>query len=254
MNFENQTSNIPSAAMLEQLSACMDGELTGVELDQLLAQLPDLAKEGVLHTSVQSYLSIGETLRSSYTSHTSSVAWLCSLQTRIAQEPPLRAIDQPKAGVVAVPAVQKQAQAAPESQVTQDSANHAVFRWKLVAGLASVAAVAMVGWNSASMLSGQAGKAGSGQQLAGAGIQQMVASAQPASGGLAAGQGLVQTPVTVGQNSSIMLRDPRLDELLAARGQIGGTANLQMPAGFLRNATFNAEKKPGCPDKNSRLC
>ncbi len=36
-----------------------------------------------------------------------------------------------------------------------------------------------------------------------------------------------------------MIRDPRLDELLAAHRQLGNsTSALQMPAGFLRNATF----------------
>ena len=35
-----------------------------------------------------------------------------------------------------------------------------------------------------------------------------------------------------------MLRDARLDELLAAHKQFGGISALQMPAGFLRNATF----------------
>ncbi|MDU7587859.1 MAG: anti-anti-sigma factor, partial [Acidovorax sp.] len=38
----------------------------------------------------------------------------------------------------------------------------------------------------------------------------------------------------------VMLRDPRLDELLAAHKQFGSTTALQMPAGFLRNATFEA--------------
>ena len=38
----------------------------------------------------------------------------------------------------------------------------------------------------------------------------------------------------------VMIRDPRLDELLAAHRQTGGTTALQMPAGFLRNATFEA--------------
>jgi sigma-E factor negative regulatory protein RseA len=38
----------------------------------------------------------------------------------------------------------------------------------------------------------------------------------------------------------IMIRDPRLDELLAAHKQFGSTSALQMPAGFLRNATFEA--------------
>jgi sigma-E factor negative regulatory protein RseA len=35
-----------------------------------------------------------------------------------------------------------------------------------------------------------------------------------------------------------MIRDPRLDELLAAHKQFGGASALQQPAGFLRNATF----------------
>jgi sigma-E factor negative regulatory protein RseA len=39
-----------------------------------------------------------------------------------------------------------------------------------------------------------------------------------------------------------MLRDPRLDELVAAHRQYHGATNLQMPAGFLRNATFDTPK------------
>lgn len=40
-----------------------------------------------------------------------------------------------------------------------------------------------------------------------------------------------------------MIRDPRLDELLAAHRQYGNTTALQMPAGFLRNATFEAPRR-----------
>jgi sigma-E factor negative regulatory protein RseA len=36
----------------------------------------------------------------------------------------------------------------------------------------------------------------------------------------------------------VMIRDPQLDALLAAHRQFGGTSALQMPAGFLRRATF----------------
>jgi sigma-E factor negative regulatory protein RseA len=36
-----------------------------------------------------------------------------------------------------------------------------------------------------------------------------------------------------------MIRDPRLDEFLAAHRQLGGAA-LVAPAGYLRNATFDA--------------
>ena len=35
-----------------------------------------------------------------------------------------------------------------------------------------------------------------------------------------------------------MLRDPRLDALLASHPQYSGPATLQMPASFLRNANF----------------
>jgi sigma-E factor negative regulatory protein RseA len=35
-----------------------------------------------------------------------------------------------------------------------------------------------------------------------------------------------------------MIRDPQLDAMLAAHKQFGGASALQMPAGFLRNATF----------------
>jgi len=38
----------------------------------------------------------------------------------------------------------------------------------------------------------------------------------------------------------VMLRDARLDALLAAHKQFGGASALQVPAGFLRNATFES--------------
>ena len=44
---------------------------------------------------------------------------------------------------------------------------------------------------------------------------------------------------TMDAASGVMLRDPRLDELMAAHKQFGGTSALQMPSGFLRNATFD---------------
>ena len=46
------------------------------------------------------------------------------------------------------------------------------------------------------------------------------------------------TLASAGNEPQVMIRDPRLDELLAAHKQFGGTSALQMPAGFLRNATF----------------
>jgi sigma-E factor negative regulatory protein RseA len=39
-----------------------------------------------------------------------------------------------------------------------------------------------------------------------------------------------------------MVRDARLEELLAAHKEFGGASALQMPSGFLRNATFEAPR------------
>ena len=52
-----------------------------------------------------------------------------------------------------------------------------------------------------------------------------------------------QVMVGNGQDAQVMLRDPRLDELLAAHKQYGGATALQMPAGFLRNATFESPSR-----------
>jgi sigma-E factor negative regulatory protein RseA len=52
----------------------------------------------------------------------------------------------------------------------------------------------------------------------------------------AQGAALAQAP-------QVMLRDARLDALMAAHKQFGGTSALQMPAGFLRNATFDGSER-----------
>jgi sigma-E factor negative regulatory protein RseA len=39
-------------------------------------------------------------------------------------------------------------------------------------------------------------------------------------------------------DSQVMVRDPQLDAMMAAHRQMGGHSALQMPSGFLRNATF----------------
>jgi sigma-E factor negative regulatory protein RseA len=42
-----------------------------------------------------------------------------------------------------------------------------------------------------------------------------------------------------------MVRDARLEELLAAHRQLGSNSALQLPSGFLRNATFEAPQNAG---------
>jgi sigma-E factor negative regulatory protein RseA len=253
MNLETQASLKATVVADEQMSAWLDGELDAETLRHMLAGLPALAEDQTCYASLQSYQVIGDAMRSAHSPCSDSLAFLDVLNAKIALEPPLLAQGQPAPGMVAVPAVSTAATAASVAG-SAEAANHSVFRWKLVAGFATVAAVAMVGWNSMGLLSGGAG-GNAQQQLASAAAPQVLASAASTRPVAANAQGLIEQQVTVGQNSTIMLRDPRLDEVLAARGQIGVTANLQMPAGFLRNATFNAEKRAGgCADKTSRLC
>ena len=53
------------------------------------------------------------------------------------------------------------------------------------------------------------------------------------------------TQVAAQQSSQepVMLRDPRLDELVAAHRQSRGAAALQMPARFLRNANLEEPQR-----------
>lgn len=105
------------------------------------------------------------------------------------------------------------------------AANASVFRWKMAAGFASLAAVGAIGWTA--LVGIQSNNQG-GQMALVAPVTAAPAVVAVAEGGDTA----AQTPV--------MIRDPRLDELLAAHKQFGNTSALQMPAGFLRNATFEA--------------
>jgi sigma-E factor negative regulatory protein RseA len=87
------------------------------------------------------------------------------------------------------------------------------WRWKLTAGFASLAAVVAVGWN----VWGSSNGAG----------QPQLASATTG------------TPATLAAaNAAPMIRDSRLDQLLAAHRQLGGATALGNSSGFLRNATF----------------
>jgi sigma-E factor negative regulatory protein RseA len=97
------------------------------------------------------------------------------------------------------------------------SANASVFRWKVLAGLACTALVGVIGLTQWTQSGFQ-----NGAQLA------IHAPLPPPS-----------APV-VAANDSLgpMMRDPQLDELMAAHRQLGGHSALQVPAGFLRNATF----------------
>lgn len=220
----------------ELLSALVDGELYGDELSQAVAW----AEEGEGHASWQLYHLVGDVLRLPELAHHSQHDLLSGLRAQLAQEPPLSL--QPAALEQLAPA-QLPMTSAVQSLVRDPVANASVFRWKMAAGFASVAAVAAMGWNLVVV------PAGTGSQLAQAPAASQ-ASVQLAQG--MPGAPMMSVPqtdgsviaVATGNGSEVILRDPRLDELLAAHRQFGSKASLQMPADFLRNASFASTPVP----------
>ena len=208
----------------EQVSALADGHLQG---EAFAATIEAVCTEGDSRAAWHTYHVVGDVLRSgSHSACSDSSAFLARFQQRLAAEP-----------VVAMPALQPvAAPAAVQVQRRADAANEPVFRWKLVAGAASMVAVAAISWTliGNGTASSQAGAQIAAQQQPA--VNSVLAAAavnnqQPAS------TTLTPTRVMVGNgNPQVMLRDPRLDQLLEAHQQAGGAS--QMPSGFLRNATF----------------
>lgn len=191
----------------EQLSALMDGQLQSDEWVQAL-QSAEL-EEGRI--TWHAYHLVGDVLRSAELARgTSGSAFLERFQQRLALEP----VPADKLQEAPVPLV------VPSQMELPPAANASVFRWKMLAGFASLAVVASLGWNSWEKV--QPGTPPS-TQLA-----------------IAAPVAAPSAPESAASSAPLMIRDPRLDELLAAHKQFGGTSALQMPAGFLRNATFEA--------------
>lgn len=201
----------------EQVSALADGHLRGEEFARLVGSI---VADEELRATWQTYHLVGDVLRSGVHAPCSdTTTFLARFKDRLAAEPPLQA-----------PASLPEGQ--PVQRSRAEAANEPVFRWKLVAGAASLAAAAAIGWNWV----GIEGSRAPGAQLA---KQQAAPAAVVATANVAPApvQALVPARVLVGNgNPQIMLRDPRLDQLLEAHQQVSGAS--QLPSGFLRNATF----------------
>jgi sigma-E factor negative regulatory protein RseA len=182
----------------EIVSALADGQLAG----EAFARGVEIAStDAAARDAWHAYHLIGDVLRSSDLAHGAPAdRFLTRLQERLRDEP------------VAVAPAQHVVVAA---GAAGEAANDGSFRWKLVAGAASFAAVSAIAWT----LIGTAPGRPEGAQLA----------ASRAAGGT----------VLTASERGVMIRDPRLDEFMAAHRQLGG-ATLVAPAGYLRNATFDA--------------
>lgn len=191
----------------ELLSALVDGELHGQELEQALA----CAESAEGCASWELYHLVGDVLRSPDLAHHSQHNLLSGLREQLAKEPPLQ-LQSSQLQQVAAGMAQSQS---PVVALRDPAANSSVFRWKVAASFATVAAVAALGWN----LMATTPVGGQGAQLA-------------------RNEGAMGVPVLVATENGDVLRDPRLDALLANHQQYASRASLQTPADFLRNASF----------------
>lgn len=182
----------------ELVSALADGELQGEELVRALAVLQSSAEA---QACWHSYHLVGDVMRAGGGAALGAhdPAFMARLHERLLAE-----VGGPQTEV-------RLAQMLP-----RDSANDSVWRWKLVAGLSSLSVAALLAWQLA-LPSPQA-------------VQLATPGPLPLAPQVSIAHSSGEAPV--------MIRDPRLDQLIAAHQQFGGTSALQMPAGFLRNATY----------------
>lgn len=195
---------------LEAVSALADGQLRGEAFARAVESACD---DPEARAAWGAYHLAGDALRfGAGPARSTDDEFVARWRERLARE-----------NAMGVPALDSIAAGARIAAVPRKAANDGSFRWKAAAGFASVAAVAAIGWNIAA----GPGTTGAPPQMAL--IPAPVQQPAPATVATAAGD-----------TRQVMIRDPRLDELLAAHRQAGGTSALQMPAGFLRNATYEA--------------
>ena len=201
----------------ELLSALVDSDLTS---EECIAILDACKYDFSLLNQWNAYHMVGDVLRSSAsgTARGADMAFVSRVQHRLASEvalagkalrsdSPLR-LQSSEQGIVLAQLE--------TTALGQNAANDGSYRWKVVAGLASLAAVCAVAWGASGLLS------------------------RTDAPQLALDQGNAQ--VVVASPMGLMVRDTRLEEQLADHRQLGGAAALQMPSGFFRNAAFETSK------------
>ena len=207
----------------ELLSALADGELQQQEWPTLLqtcVQYPAASGNWNL------YHMIGEALRSPGSAvELTDLAFLARLNQQLAKHPhtesePQANLPTPYSGVAS-----DFAATTLTGKRRETASNDSHFRWKMVAGFACAVAVCAVAWNASISTFPAAGP-----QLAQSG---------------ALTEGTVPQQVVVASPQGLMVRDARLEELLAAHKQLGATSAWPVPPGFLRNATFETPQSQG---------
>lgn len=206
----------------EWISALVDGALEASEFDQAMQRTAGSEAHECWHV----YQLIGDVLRApDLAACDRGSAYVDRLrQDWLREGRPVLA-----AQSVTVPAA--------EPGLGREAANDGVFRWKLVAGLASFAAVAALGWN---LFGAMGPQLGDGRQVM---VEAVPTAAETPRTVLAASGSPSATAQTEPAEGQLMWRDPQLDQFLAAHRQATGVQAFGGSASFLRNATFDGPSR-----------
>jgi len=209
MNLQSTKFSQTSGASREVLSALVDDECSLEELDAVLHAFAD---DEALRDDWMGFHCIGDVLRGQGDATLAKPAFVAAVMAGITAEQ----------AACAQPLL---AQPHPVELRVSTSANDAVFRWRLVAGVAAVAALASVAWQVVVPTV-------SGPQLA----QARPAMTAPALELAQARTEAVQT------ERGVVLRDPQLEALMAAHRQWGGMSALEVPSG-VNTASFEVPQR-----------
>lgn len=202
---------------LQRVSLLADGQLQGEDFGRTVVQL---AQSPEARQAWDSYHLIGEVMRhGAQQARAHDAAFVLRLRHKIAQE-------DIKTIAVSETEISATGQFSSRIKVANDA------HWRRVVGLASVALVGVLAWQ---------GYRFAAPETQGNDAAQLV-QVQPRAGVSAPAVALPVLQASTG-GTELMLRDPRLDAMLAAHRQFGGNSALQMPSGFLRNATFEEGKR-----------
>ena len=205
----------------ENLSALADGELAQGEF-QLLLQICE--QDPRAYDCWDTYHALGELLRSpSSKVQLSDPVFLARLNQQLAKEPSFetRSLIPASDGGVGDTNLPRKV----VGEHRESASNDAYFGWKAVAGFACIAVTSAIAWN----INGLTLPAFRSLSVRPDTVAEAAAPQQ----------------VVVASPQGFMVRDTRLEELLAAHKQLGVTSALPVPSGFLRNATFETQQQFG---------
>jgi sigma-E factor negative regulatory protein RseA len=228
--------SVPADSPLQAVSALADGQLRG---DDFARAMQLLEQSSEARAAWHSYHVLGEALRAELPAATATSDFVATLRTRLQAEPGAQSVHTANATeLIAARAYSTPASShfdtqKPAANTAPGTANNPRPAandgfWKLAAGFASVVAVGAVVWSLA------------GNRLSESGAQ--LAANQARATNAVSANDTKNGLVLVATEQGIVVRDAqqqaRMQALLAAHKEFGGASALQMPAGFLRNATF----------------